>query len=132
MRVVNAIIKDNDKFLIIKRKEGIHAGKWAFPGGIIEENESSEQALKREIKEELNLDIKKIKFLKQIFIKKDKHMLDDCNVDIFIGRTHNKIKKIHIKEGQKAKYLKINEIKKLKIPVYWKRVILQNKQKIFS
>lgn len=62
MEVVNAIIKKNDKFLIVKRKssENIHPGKWSFPGGIVEKDESVEKALKREIKEEVNLTIKKI------------------------------------------------------------------------
>ena len=63
-QVVNAIIKQRDKFLIIKRKQGIHAKKWAFPGGIVEPNETLTQALKREIKEETNLDI--IKIIKQV------------------------------------------------------------------
>jgi mutator protein MutT len=61
-RVVNAIIRqsDSDKFLVIKKKEGIHAGKWAFPGGIIEKGETDEEALRREIKEEVGLEIRKI------------------------------------------------------------------------
>ncbi|MBM3233800.1 NUDIX domain-containing protein [Candidatus Pacearchaeota archaeon] len=60
-KVVNGIILDKNKFLIIKRKSGLHAGKWAFPGGILEKGESEEEALIREIKEEVNLDVRKIK-----------------------------------------------------------------------
>ena len=62
IKCVNAVIfnKTKDKFLIIKRKAGIHAGKWAFPGGIVEIGESLENALKREIKEEVGLEIEKI------------------------------------------------------------------------
>lgn len=65
MKVVNAIIPDKERkrFLIIKRKRGkgqLHPGKWAFPGGIVEKGESNEQALKREIKEETGMKIKKI------------------------------------------------------------------------
>jgi ADP-heptose:LPS heptosyltransferase/8-oxo-dGTP pyrophosphatase MutT (NUDIX family) len=61
-KVVNAIIKhpENDKFLVIKRKEGIHENKWAFPGGIVETGESDEQALAREIIEETGLELKNI------------------------------------------------------------------------
>ena len=61
-KVVNAIILDakSEKVLVIKRREGIHSGKWAFPGGIVEDNETSENALKREIKEELGVKIGKI------------------------------------------------------------------------
>jgi len=60
MRVVNAIILNKEKFLVIKRKEGLHSGLWAFPGGIAEKGETDEQALSREIKEETGLQIKKI------------------------------------------------------------------------
>lgn len=60
--VVNALIKNkkSDKFLIIKRKSGdkIHSGKWAFPGGRVKEGEDLLDALKREIKEEIAIDIK--------------------------------------------------------------------------
>lgn len=63
IKVVNAIVKNKeDKFLIIKRKslDGIHPDKWAFPGGKVEKGESEENALEREIKEEVGLDVKKI------------------------------------------------------------------------
>ncbi len=59
-RVVNAIIKDNEKILIVKRNEGIHKKKWAFPGGVVEDNETLEEALRREIKEETNLELNQI------------------------------------------------------------------------
>lgn len=58
--VVTAIIKNKEnKFLIVKRKENedIHGGLWVFPGGKVEENEDIFTALKREIKEEVGLDI---------------------------------------------------------------------------
>jgi heptosyltransferase-2 len=59
-KVVNAVIKDNNKILIVKRKEGIHAGKWAFPGGIVKDSETIGEALEREVKEETNLKINQI------------------------------------------------------------------------
>jgi len=62
IKVVNAIVKhpQDTKFLVIKRKDGIHAGKWAFPGGIVNDRESSEEALRRELKEEVGLDLKNV------------------------------------------------------------------------
>jgi 8-oxo-dGTP diphosphatase len=55
--VTIAIIKKDEKFLIAKRKVGgVVGGKWEFPGGKIEYNESPQECLKRELKEELNID----------------------------------------------------------------------------
>lgn len=57
VHVAAAIIKKGNKVLIAKRKKGEFAGLWEFPGGKVEEGESFEAALKREILEELELKI---------------------------------------------------------------------------
>ena len=57
--VVAAVIKKNDLFLIANRSfEDNSQGIWEFPGGKVEENETFTSAMKREIKEELSLNIK--------------------------------------------------------------------------
>lgn len=59
IKVVAGIITDNNKVLIAQRKKGKHLEyKWEFPGGKIEENETDEQALERELKEEFNIKVK--------------------------------------------------------------------------
>lgn len=64
IEVVAAIIIDNDgKILATRRGYGDMAGLWEFPGGKIEKGESPEDALKREIREELNVDIEVEKFI---------------------------------------------------------------------
>ena len=57
VNVVAAIIKKDDLYLIAQRLKGDFAGLWEFPGGKIEEGELPVQALKREIREELNIEI---------------------------------------------------------------------------
>ncbi|MEK6823640.1 MAG: NUDIX hydrolase [Nanoarchaeota archaeon] len=113
-KAVNAIIFNNTtkKALIIKRKEGIHSNKWAFPGGIVKKNETSKQALTREIKEELGLDIKKI--IKKIgeykYLRKNKEKTYGksylVSVEIF------KIK-INLNEISEFKWTTREELKKL-------------------
>ena len=56
--VTAGIIIDNNKILIAQRVANEKlAGKWEFPGGKIELDETPQECLKREIKEELEVDI---------------------------------------------------------------------------
>ena len=56
--VVAAIIKKDNQYLIVQRNKNKHLGlKWEFPGGKVNVNENFEDALKREIQEELNIKI---------------------------------------------------------------------------
>ena len=57
IRVVAAVIKDGDKIFSTERGYGDFKGGWEFPGGKIEAGETPQEALKREIKEELDVDI---------------------------------------------------------------------------
>ena len=58
-KVTAAILIKDGLFLIAKRKkEDKLANKWEFPGGKIEKGETAEECLKREIKEELQINVK--------------------------------------------------------------------------
>jgi 8-oxo-dGTP diphosphatase len=59
IQVVCGILIWNDKVLIGKRKMNgkSEAGKWEFPGGKVEDGESQWEAIKREFKEELDIEI---------------------------------------------------------------------------
>ena len=63
IEVVAAIIKKQDKIFITRRSYGEFADMWEFPGGKIELGESREEALIREVKEELELDINNLEYL---------------------------------------------------------------------
>jgi len=56
MNVVAAVIERDGHVLICQRKRGRHALKWAFPGGKVEPGETPQEALERELREELAIE----------------------------------------------------------------------------
>lgn len=56
---VGAVIINNGKILLEKRKNDPGRGKWSVPGGLVELGERVEEAVIREVKEETGLDVEK-------------------------------------------------------------------------
>ena len=66
--VTAAVVFDGDKVLITRRPDDSrHAGLWEFPGGKVDPGESPEEALCREIREELNAEIRVVKIYEVAF-----------------------------------------------------------------
>ena len=79
VRVVAALIIDQGYVMATQRSYGDFAGGWEFPGGKIEEDETPKEALKREIREELELNICSIEFFKNVKHQYETFFLDmDC------------------------------------------------------
>ena len=66
INVVAAIIKKNNKVFITQRGHGEFKGKWEFPGGKVEVGETPEDAVVREIKEELKSEVKVERYYDEI------------------------------------------------------------------
>lgn len=67
MKVVCAAILENGRLLLAQRKyEGVNGGKWEMPGGKVEKYESLEQAIIRELHEELEMKCDSIIFITTI------------------------------------------------------------------
>lgn len=108
INVVAGILRDKEKVLIAQRGKGKHQEyKWEFPGGKIEENESDEDALKREFKEELDIDINVDNFLCEVVYK-----YPQMEVKIrsyFISTNDRDIKNL---EHESMQWVSIQELKK--------------------
>lgn len=79
IRVVAAIIIDHDKVFATQRGYGEFKDGWEFPGGKIEPGESPEDAIVREIKEELDAEVEVIELLDTVEYDYPKfHLSMDC------------------------------------------------------
>jgi 8-oxo-dGTP diphosphatase len=90
IEVVAAIIKHDNKIFTTRRGYGEFENMWEFPGGKIEKGETREQALVREIKEELELDIKVSKYLTTVeYDYPSFHLTMHCFIcDVCGGELH--------------------------------------------
>lgn len=66
VKVVASVIINNNEVLVAQRGGGKFEGLWEFPGGKIEIGETPEQALARELKEEMGIEIEVGNLLKTI------------------------------------------------------------------
>jgi 8-oxo-dGTP diphosphatase len=56
--VVAAVIEEDNRFLVTRRQKGVHLeGLWEFPGGKTDGDETHAEALRREMREELDTDV---------------------------------------------------------------------------
>ena len=61
--MVDAVVIENEKLLLVTRKKDPFKGFLTFPGGKVDEGEKVEDAVKRELREETSLDIEPIDIL---------------------------------------------------------------------
>ena len=109
--VVAAIIKKQDKIFITRRSYGEFADMWEFPGGKIELGESREEALIREVKEELELDINNLEYLTTVeYDYPNFHLTMHCFICEICGgelvlNAHNDAKWVSLEELSTQKWV---------------------------
>ena len=105
--VVAAIIIKDDKYFIAQRNRNKHMGlSWEFPGGKVEEGESFEIALKREIEEELNIEINIKNKLGE-----ENYQDDKINVKLHYFICSHIDGDINLSEHEDSAWIKKNEFK---------------------
>ena len=120
---VGVIIGLNDnnetRYFLTKRLDEVHqGGKWEFPGGKVETDETVAQALARELKEEINIDI--LSCIPLITINHDYKDKSVC-LEVFIVDNYNG--EPSAQEGQGQGWFSLSELALLDFPAANKQII---------
>ena len=127
MQKIAAIILENDKgeFLLALRdnKSWIpFPNHWDLIGGHVEEGETPEEALIREVKEELDIELTDYSFYKE-FLCLEGDAFENIKY-IYTGKINIPIEEITLYEGQKAQYFTKEEIPDVKFANIIKSVVM--------
>lgn len=129
VHVAVGVISDGaDRILISRRAEHLHQGGfWEFPGGKVETDETVEQALARELLEELAIDVVKQEALLTIAHDyPDKSvLLDVWWVSAFAGEPQGR-------EGQPLRWVSIESLHEFEFPAANKPIIAAIQQKFVA
>lgn len=97
---------------------------WAFFGGLAEENETPEETFKREVLEELNISIDKVKYLRDYFNP-------DFNTHRYVYFVQLEEKpNLQLNEGEKAEWFRIDKAFKIKLSKRTKEDLLYFKKQV--
>ena len=109
IRVVAAVIHKDNHIFATARGYGDYKGWWEFPGGKIEDGETPEQALIREISEELTIEIAVGELIKTVeYDYPSFHLSMDCFwAKVVSGQ-------IELKEAEEARWLSKEELLNVK------------------
>ena len=109
IEVVAAIIRKEDKFFATQRGYGDFKDWWEFPGGKMEAGETPEEALKREIREELSTEISVDEFLCTVeYDYPAFHLTMHCYLCSLLTEA------LHLNEHEAAKWLSKEELDSVK------------------
>ncbi len=127
VHVAVAVIKQGDEFFLTKRLADAHqGGKWEFPGGKVEDGETVHQALFRELKEEVAIEV--LTCTPLIKISHDygdkKVLLDVFIVDNFTGQAK-------ALEGQQEGWFTLAAFEQLTFPAA-NQAIIEKLQQYYS
>jgi mutator protein MutT len=110
------VLNNKNEILLEKhRKKTPWYGYWIFPGGKLEANESLIECAKREVKEEVGIDVE-IEKLASVFVSKESQKVGIPIVLVFfLAKPLTKELKIQEDEIKEAKWFSLDEIKNLKV-----------------
>ncbi|GAK41836.1 (deoxy)nucleoside triphosphate pyrophosphohydrolase [Paenibacillus urinalis] len=107
IEVAAAIIEDTDgRILIARRREGkSQAGLWEFPGGKIEAGESPEDCLRRELLEEMNIEIEPY-----AFFAVNEHAYDTVTIRLVAYKANMRGGTIELSDHDEYRWIQVGEM----------------------
>mgnify|MGYP003626022469 CR=1 FL=1 len=127
VHVAVGVIKQQEKFFLTKRLADTHqGGKWEFPGGKVEEDETVHQALYRELKEEVAINALTCTPLLQI-----SHDYGDKKVLLEVFVVDNFTGEAIALEGQQSGWFTLAEFSTLHFPAA-NQAIIEKLQQIYA
>jgi len=111
IRAVVGILKKGEKLLVAQRPVGKpYSGYWEFPGGKIEPDETGELALKRELHEELGIEV-----VQATFWFEHHHQYPDKKVELELWLVDSFNGEPHSKENQVLRWVTVSEMGDLRL-----------------
>ena len=112
LRVAVGVLTDGNKVFITRRFPDSHqGGKWEFPGGKVEPEEDTLSALKRELREELGIEVVAAEPSMQV-----RHAYPDRQVLLDVWRIMDYRGAPHGREGQEARWASFADLMRLEFP----------------
>lgn len=108
IEVVAGVIEHDGKILCMERAQGKYdyvSFKWEFPGGKIEVGETKEEALKRELREEMEMDVEITGHFLDVY-----HEYSDFSMNMYSFRCKAKSKEFKMNVHNDFKWLEVGEL----------------------
>ncbi|WP_226665738.1 8-oxo-dGTP diphosphatase MutT [Microbulbifer aggregans] len=109
---VGVVRRADGRILLAKRPDHLHmGGRWEFPGGKVEDGETVQQALARELREELAIDIQALSALIEVRYEYPEKtvLLDTWEVTEFSGEARGV-------EGQSLAWVAVDDLSQYEFP----------------
>ncbi|MDD9341598.1 MAG: 8-oxo-dGTP diphosphatase MutT [Providencia heimbachae] len=107
LHIAAGIIRNaQQQIFITERPDGTHmAGFWAFPGGKLEKGEEAEEALVRELEEEVGIIVTESQLIHRV-----DHEFDDRFITLYFFIVSNWDNEPYGKEGQKSRWIEQKDL----------------------
>jgi mutator protein MutT len=113
IKVVAGVFEDGGRILIAKRKKGgFSGGKWEFPGGKLEDGETPQECLKRELMEEFGIESEV-----SGFICSTRHPLNcQTTIDLSVYKVNHVAGEFYLNDHDEIRWIRRSELNQYDFP----------------